>query len=117
LIQINKGAVMPAKRLYVLGQYSRFIRPGWVRVGTDEEPAKGLYVSAYRSGDKARFAVVMVNESEEGRAVTLAVEGSGASTYEVYRTSEAEDLEQVSSGKKVGKIYIAPRSVTTLYAY
>jgi glucuronoarabinoxylan endo-1,4-beta-xylanase len=47
-----------AKRAYVLGQYSKFIRPGWQRIGiTNEGP---LLVTAYRGPGK-EFAIVAIN--------------------------------------------------------
>ena len=35
------------KRLYTLGNFSKFVRPGFVRVGTSGGPG-GVYVSAYK---------------------------------------------------------------------
>ena len=39
----------PPKRLYTLGNYSKFVRPGYVRVGTSgATPAGGVLVSAFK---------------------------------------------------------------------
>jgi glucuronoarabinoxylan endo-1,4-beta-xylanase len=47
-----------AKRAYVLGQYAKFIRPGWQRIGvTNDGP---LLVTAYR-GPGNEFAIVTIN--------------------------------------------------------
>ncbi len=48
-----------AKRAYVLGQYAKFIRPGWQRMGVSNSGF--LLVTAYR-GPGNEFALVVVNE-------------------------------------------------------
>lgn len=49
-----------AKRAHVLGQYAKFVRPGWRRIGvTNNGP---LLVTAYR-GPTNDFALVIVNEN------------------------------------------------------
>lgn len=40
------------KRLFALGKYSRFVRPGWVRIGVN-----GCAVSAYATTDTALGAI------------------------------------------------------------
>lgn len=49
-----------AKRAYVLGQYAKFVRPGWQRMGVTNNGA--LLVTAYKGPEK-KFAVVVVNPS------------------------------------------------------
>jgi O-glycosyl hydrolase len=48
LISVNGSTVNVAKRLYTMGQYSRFIRPGWYRIASDTNPVFGVYSSAYK---------------------------------------------------------------------
>lgn len=49
-----------AKRAYVLGQYAKFVRPGWQRIGVTNNGS--LLVTAYR-GPGNEFAFVVVNDS------------------------------------------------------
>ena len=49
-----------AKRAYVLGQYSRFVRPGWERIGVSNRGE--LLITAFK-GPANRFAIVAVNGS------------------------------------------------------
>jgi glucuronoarabinoxylan endo-1,4-beta-xylanase len=49
-----------AKRGYVLGQYAKFIRPGWQRIEVTNRSS--LMVTAYR-GEQNEFAVVAINKS------------------------------------------------------
>jgi len=48
----------PAKRAYTLGNFSKFIRPGWMRVGVTNSTK--LLVSAY-TGTNGEAAIVVVN--------------------------------------------------------
>ena len=57
---VNASGV-PQKRGFVLGQWSRFVRPNDYRIGTTNT---GLgYISAYRNTNSGRFAIVAVNNS------------------------------------------------------
>ncbi|HUA38327.1 MAG TPA: kelch repeat-containing protein [Candidatus Sulfopaludibacter sp.] len=50
---------VPAKRMYVLGQYSRFVRPDYYRIGATNTGA--ILVSAYQDTNSGNFAVVAIN--------------------------------------------------------
>jgi hypothetical protein len=51
----------PAKRMYVLGNYSRFVRPGYYRIGVSNNAF--TWVSAYKDPVSSNFAIVAVNYS------------------------------------------------------
>jgi len=69
LIYIDKdktgGNFYPSKMLWVLGNYSRFVRPGAVRVNATiegvETPNKPVSVSAYKKGNL--FTMVIINSN------------------------------------------------------
>ena len=50
----------PAKRMYALGNFSRFVRPGYYRVGVTYA-GSALLVSAYMDTTTSNFAIVAVN--------------------------------------------------------
>ena len=50
----------PAKRLYVLGQWSRFVRPNYYRIDVSGNTANTL-ISAYKDSGSMGFAIVAVN--------------------------------------------------------
>jgi glucuronoarabinoxylan endo-1,4-beta-xylanase len=50
-----------AKRAFVLGQYAKFVRPGWQRIGVANRGS--LLVTAYKGPDN-KFAIVSVNNGE-----------------------------------------------------
>jgi len=49
----------PAKRMYVLGQWSRFVRPGYYRIGANNTGS--ARISAYKNTNSSLFAIVAVN--------------------------------------------------------
>jgi len=51
----------PAKRLYVLGNYSRFVRPGFYRIGVSNNAP--TWISAYKDPVSGNFAIVAANSS------------------------------------------------------
>jgi len=51
----------PAKRMYALGQWSRFVRPGYYRI--DAANTGSAYISAFKETNADNFAIVAVNTS------------------------------------------------------
>jgi glucuronoarabinoxylan endo-1,4-beta-xylanase len=50
----------PAKRMFVLGQYIRFVRPGYFRIGVTNNTANTL-ISAYQYPNSGNLVIVAVN--------------------------------------------------------
>ena len=55
------------RRAYALGNFSRFVRPGFERVNATNSPLRGVFVSAYQAPDSARFAVIAINSNAAKR--------------------------------------------------
>ncbi len=51
----------PAKRMYVLGNYSRFVRPNFYRIGVSNNAFTS--VSAYKDTNSGNFAIIAINSS------------------------------------------------------
>jgi glucuronoarabinoxylan endo-1,4-beta-xylanase len=58
LVNVNRGTVTTSGRLWAFAGFSRFIRPGAVRIGTTTS-APGLEVSAFRNRDGSLAVVVL----------------------------------------------------------
>lgn len=112
----NGGYVSANKMLWTLGNYSRFIRPGYVRVeAAGADNLDGLATSAYISPDGGQLVVVSVNSSFEDEPMKIELPKKWKkkiSEVTVYRTDERRDLaadnEDCSLDYKV-----AARSVAT----
>ena len=61
----NEALIGPSgqttKRLYVMGNYSKFVRPGYYRIGTTASPVGGVSVSAYKDLSTSKFVIVAIN--------------------------------------------------------
>jgi O-glycosyl hydrolase len=118
LIHVDDDVINAATRLYVMGQYSRFIRPGWNRIHSDTVPRTGVYSSAYRNPQTNEIAIVIINERLTAYNYTLEMEGAEFEQLEIYRTSENENLRHTGRQRVSGNtasVYLTPMSVTTFY--
>jgi glucuronoarabinoxylan endo-1,4-beta-xylanase len=70
-MDLNSKTYNVGKRLYTIGQYSRFIRPGWQRFSATANPTSGVYVTAYKDPATGEFAVVAINNGSSNQSVTL----------------------------------------------
>ena len=108
----------PAKRLYTIGNWSKFVRPGWVRIDTgSNNPQSGVYVSAYKDPASGAFAIVAINENSSASSQSFSLSGFPSVTEATpWTTSASLDLVQQSPVTIVGSSlsYSLPsQSVTT----
>ncbi|MDR0301615.1 MAG: hypothetical protein LBI04_04780 [Treponema sp.] len=119
LITVVDGeTVIAAKRLYALGQYSRFIRPGWVRIESDTSPKFGVYSSAYRNPKTDEIAIVLINDRTAANAFSVDLGGEEFSEVSAWRTSATEDLKSLGkqkTAKGIINVKLPAKSITTLY--
>ncbi len=63
------GEIRESKLLWVLGNYSRFIRPGMIRfdckLSENQSPENGVLVSAFKDSGRGSQVYVFVNQSEK----------------------------------------------------
>jgi uncharacterized protein (TIGR03437 family) len=102
------------KRLYTLGNFSRFIRPGGFRVAADYVPTAGVFTSAFQSG--ADFVIVAINDNNQDTTQSFNAAGFTGSTMTPYRTSADENLAQLDAVPVISSQFTAnlrAKSVTT----
>lgn len=81
----------PAKRMYVLGNYSRFVRPGYYRIGaTNDSP--DVLVSAYKDPASGTFAIVAANTSSSVSTETFTFTNFTADAVTPWITSDSASL-------------------------
>jgi O-glycosyl hydrolase len=112
-VNLSDRAIIETKRLWALGNFSRYVRPGDVRIGA-ETGATDLNVSAYRSPDAARMVVVVINNGS--RPVSTKMSGIPAEFTQIgqYETSGQNSLTEILSGKIPTSFTFPAESVTTL---
>jgi glucuronoarabinoxylan endo-1,4-beta-xylanase len=108
----------PSKRLWALGNWSRFVRPGFVRMTTQGGPS-GVYITAFRNPTTGAFAIVAVNDSGSSKTLGISLDGATPSNVVPWRTSSSEDLAQLTTITPSGgrfSVTLAANSVTTFVA-
>ena len=113
---IKKGGTLTAdKNLWVLGNYSRFIRPGYKRLevnGADE--LNGLMASSWLSPDAKTLVTVLVNMSRGSRKIDLSLSGSHVEVVKTYVTDKDRDLQYDATSSDASNMEIPARSVVTV---
>lgn len=113
LVYINNkdhSDIMTSKRLWCLGNYSKFIDEGAYRVKISETNSK-INSSAYVNKDGS-LVVVYVNDKQKD--VTASVAVASSSSYEVYTTSASQSLQKTASGAGVSKVSVSVPSQTVV---
>ena len=110
------GPPTATKRLYAVGNYSRFVRPGWLRVGVAGTSGP-LSITAFRNPDATSFAIVVINNSRSASALTVNLSGlAAAASVTPWVTSASEDLAARANVAVSGQSFtstVASRTVTT----
>jgi O-glycosyl hydrolase len=87
----NAGNVQPTG--YVMGQYSKFIQPGYVRVLATATPVSGVYVSAYSNSSPAHYVIVAINSNTTSESLSFVLDnGSGVTSLTPYQSTSAAGL-------------------------
>jgi O-glycosyl hydrolase len=117
----NDGIVSDSKQLWCLGNFSRFIRPGMIRVDaaisdiTDPVVASGSQmVSAYKNPATKQFVIVIINTNGSEKKYTLDTNAIKLANknIDVFTTSASRNL--MKSTINTNKLTLEGRSVTTL---
>lgn len=123
LVHLDKSAQTLAltKRLWALGQFSRFVRPGWKLLGRPELRGSGRTGAAEAPGmlaavspDGARCAVVFSNPEERPVSVRIAWSDGRAWTADAFHVTDGDrDIAAAPLGSEGASIALPPRSVST----
>ena len=117
---LRKGGTLTAdKNLWVLGNFSRFIRPGYKRVNCDlssqGETEEGLLLSsAWLSPDGNEVVTVLVNMSQGRRKADLSMSGETIGEVRTYVTDRSRNLQLDASLQDLHNMELPPRSVVTV---
>ncbi len=118
-MDLNSKTYKVAKRLYTIGQYARFIRPGWERISATASPASGVYVTAYKDPSSGSFAIVAINNGSSSQSVSFNLKGFSVASVTPYTTSASQNLAAGSDISVNGSSFtgnLASNSVTTFVA-
>jgi glucuronoarabinoxylan endo-1,4-beta-xylanase len=103
------------KRAFALGHYSRFVRPGWVRLRVNADLGAGAGLSAYRDPEGSRVVAVAFNAGTAPVSARVPLNGFNVALFDRWSTTEQRNLEAdtpVAAGQEL-PIELPPRSIVT----
>jgi len=104
------------KRHYTFGNYTKFVRPGYVRVDVTGEIPNDVLLSAYK-GDGGKVVVVAINKGSAAAEVPITIAGGTApSSMTPWLTSQSANLASQAAVAVTGGVFTASlpaMSVTT----
>ena len=110
----GEKSIVPLKRLWAYGNYTRYIRPGFVRVETSG--AKGLDPIAFKGerDSKQQLVIVLINDGYRPQTVKLSGDFSAYTAMQVHETSANRDLARTYSGAVKDELTLPMQSVVTI---
>ena len=80
-----------SKRGYMMAHFSKYVRPGAVRVDCTESPTNGVYISAYLNTD-GTLAIVAINNGNNSYAQKYNIKGKNIKSVTRYQTTGSENI-------------------------
>jgi glucuronoarabinoxylan endo-1,4-beta-xylanase len=105
------------KRLYAMGQYAKFVRPGYYRIDATRSPQSGVSVSAYQNTSTGSLVIIATNYTGSASSVTFNI--ANAPTFNSVtptQTSATNSLTPLTSVTVSGNSFtysLPAQSVTT----
>jgi glucuronoarabinoxylan endo-1,4-beta-xylanase len=97
-----------------VAQYSKFVRPGYVRANAAASPVSGVLVSAY-SGN-GHYVIVAINNNATSESLNFEISNASVSSMTPYQTTAASAVAQQAAVTVTGNafVYSLPaQSITT----
>jgi len=82
----------PTKRLWIMGNWSRYARPGFIRVDATVEPTTGVYLSAFRDTALSKVVLVVVNSNNNSVSQSVSIPGITPKKVTPVITDPTRDL-------------------------
>jgi O-glycosyl hydrolase len=118
LIQINGSNVLTSGRLWAFANYSRYIRPGAVRIGATSSNSN-VDISAFKNTN-GTIAVVALNNATSADTIGYSLSGSGvpsSSTVTPYLSNSSNDVAAQSAISESGGSFTATIPARSLVTY
>lgn len=93
--QASNGLIMRGhvcQRGYVMGNYSRFVRPGSYRIAATSSPSTGILVTSYRNDSLGWLIVVAINKNKSATQQNFVLRGITLPNVTPWETSDAVKL-------------------------
>ncbi|MDD7044697.1 MAG: glycoside hydrolase [Peptoniphilaceae bacterium] len=112
---LDQDNYLDAKRLYSMGNFSKYIRPGFKRIEVTENPTGNLHMSAYKDDDSGDFVIVCVNDGQNNETFDLEFEGITVNSITPHLTNDKYNLADFDKiGVEDNKIRLSVSGYTTI---
>jgi O-glycosyl hydrolase len=118
LVQVNGSTVTPSGRLWAFGNFSDFVRPGAVRIGTSTSDGN-LTFDAFKNTN-GTVAVVALNTGTSSDTVNFSLSGTGTpngATVTPYLTNSSSDIAAQPTTSVSGGAFTATLPARSLVTY
>jgi glucuronoarabinoxylan endo-1,4-beta-xylanase len=95
LVQVDSPTVV-SKRAYMLGNYSKFVRPGFHRIDATHTPQSGVLVSAYKNASTGALVIAVINQNTSNVSQSFTLGGATMPTVTPWITSASLNLAEQS---------------------
>src|SRR5262249_50756737 len=114
LVLLNGG---DTKRRYTLGNFSKFVRPGYVRVDVTGAVPAGVLLSAHKGTD-GTVAIVAINKTASAVGVPITIAGGTApASLTPNVTSMTDTLAAKAAVTVTGGTFTAALAATTVTTF
>jgi O-glycosyl hydrolase len=116
-LAIIQGSSTIAKRYYTLGNYSKFVRPGYVAVDVTGNSNANVLLSAYKGTD-GTVVVVAVNKSTSAVTIPISIAGGTApASMTPNVTSSSDNLKAGTAVSVSGGSFTAMLGATSVTTF
>lgn len=99
LMSNPEGGSVVALRAYALGQYSKFVRPGYYRIDATHNPQSGVSVSAYKSSSSNTLVIIATNYTSSSVSQTFSL--SNAPSFSTLTPTTTSSTLQLAAQSNV----------------
>lgn len=108
-------SITETKRLWSMGNFSKFVRPGFVRIGIEDISHQYVNISAYEKDNKIVIVIVNPLNTEMSFTLESVIDNLNITNINIYETSDLYDLMDVTDqNMNNNQIIVNGKSVTTL---
>lgn len=95
LINSNASNPTPTYFGYAIGQFSRFVQPGYYRYNATAAPSSGVYVSAYAGN--SHYVIVAINSGSNPVTQPFTIQNATVTSMTPWQTTASGGLQQLSA--------------------
>lgn len=107
------GKAVATDNLWVLGNYSLFVRPGYKRIDISYSENKNFFISAYIAPDNSKLVLVVTNYDKQNGVKLDVPAPEGVKAIDTYTTTKLKHLQRARFNP-ADQVFVDPASVTTV---